>query len=253
MNKAFFYCICLFFVFFLAHNIFAQSSKDSLAAFPFIRFQYSYLLPSGDFEDTYGNTNAIGAALGFKTRSNWQFEMEGSFMFGADIKRKDLLDGIINREGDVTDADGELIKVLTEIRAMSFYASVGKVFPLLGSNKNSGILIQGGFGYLQHQIKVDYRDGEVFQFSDEMLKGYDRLHTGIALRQFIGFQYFGRNNLGNFYLGIEFNQGFTRNRREYNYDTRSFDKNLKTDGLTGFRFGWAIPMRKRTADEFYYY
>jgi hypothetical protein len=110
-----------------------------------------------------------------------------------------------------------------------------------------------GVGYLQHKIKIDYRDGTVYQLSEEMRKGYDRLHTGIATRQFIGYQYFGKRNLMNFYGGFEFNQGFTKNRREFNYDTRSFDKERKFDFLYGFKVGWVIPFRSRETEEFYYY
>lgn len=234
-------------------NVAAQTTQDSSTAFPFVRFQYSYLFPSGDYELTFGNTQTVGGALGFKTKSNWQFELEGSYMFGADVKRKDLLSDIINSAGDVTDADGELVRVILDIRAYSLFASVGKVFSVLGSNKNSGILVQAGVGFLQHRIKVDFRDGEVFQFSDDMLKGYDRLHRGIAFKQFIGYQFFGKKNLANFYLGFEFEEGITKNLREYNYDSREFDTEQKFDLLYGFRLGWAIPIKGRTADDFYYY
>lgn len=241
-------CICFF-----SALLTLNAQTDTANAFPFVRFQYTHLLPSGDYEKTFGNTNAVGGAIGFKTRTNWQFEIEGNFLFGADVKRKDLLSDIINERGDVTDADGELVKLTYDLRGLSFYASVGKVFSLFGNNRNSGILVQAGIGYMQHKIFVDYRDGEVFQLSDNMLKGYDRLHTGLALKQFVGYQYFGNKNLVNFYAGFEFNEAFTKNKREYNYDTRAFDKDQKFDFLYGFRVGWSIPIRQRAAEEYYYY
>lgn len=227
--------------------------RDSSEAFPFFRFQYAYLLPGGDYEDTYGNTSSIGGAFAYKTKSNWQFEIEGAYFFGADIKRKDLLKDIINSTGDVTDADGELVKVIYDMRGLSINASVGKIIPVFNSNKNSGILLQAGIGFIQHRIKIDYRDGEVFQLSDEMLKGYDRLHRGFVLKQFIGYQFFGRKNLFNFYAGLEFNEGFTKNKRQYNYDSRAYDKEQKLDLLHGFKVGWAIPIRSRESEEFYIY
>ena len=240
--------ICLFVSYFSV-----DAQVDSASAFPYVRFQYAYLFPSGDFEKTFGNSNSLGGALGFKTKSNWQFELESGFMFGSDVKRKDLLNDIINDAGNVTDADGELVRIVYDLRGFNLFASVGKLIPVFGKNKNSGFLVQAGIGYLRHKIFVDYRDGKVFQLSDEMLKGYDRLHTGLALKQFIGYQYFGSKNLVNFYAGFEFNQGFTKNRREYNYDTRSFDTDPKTDFLYGFRFGWSIPIRQRASEDFYYY
>lgn len=234
-------------------NAQAEPKTDTSESIPFIRFQYSYLFPSGDFESTYGNSNAVGGAFGYKMANNWQFEVEGNFMFDADIKRRDLLSDITNERGDITDSDGELIKLIYDLRGFSIFASVGKVFPISKGNVNSGILTQVGVGFIQHRIFIDWRDGEVFQLNDEMLKGYDRLHNGIALKQFIGYEFFGRKNLANFYLGFEFQQGFTKNRREYNYDTRSFDKDQKFDFLYGFRIGWSIPFKRRRSEEFYYY
>lgn len=234
----------------------ASQSKeriDSSAAIPFVRFQYSFLFPSGDFETTYGNSSSVGGAIGFKTKSNWQFELEYNFMFGSNIKRKDLLSDIINERGDVTDSDGELLKIVYDLRGYSLYTSVGKVFPISKKNRNSGVLVQAGVGFLQHRIFIDYRDGKAFQLREDMIKGYDRLHNGLALKQFIGYQYFGSKNLINFYIGLEFQEGFTKNRREYNYDTRAFDKEQKEDLLYGLRLGWSIPIRKRSSEDFYYY
>lgn len=232
---------------------FGQLNVDSSVAFPFVRFQYAFLLPGGDFEDTFGNTSDIGGAIGFKTKSNWQFDIESGLFFGADVKRRGLLRDIINDRGDATDSDGELVRVVLEIRGFNIFASGGKIIPISKTNRNSGILIKAGVGYMQHRIKADFRDGEVFQLSDENMKGYDRLHTGIALRQFIGFQYYGTRNLLSFYIGVEFNEGFTINRRGFNYDERAFDTERKQDILSGIRFGWTIPIRDRSSEEFYYY
>lgn len=231
----------------------ADSSKLGGEAFPFVRFQFASFLTGGDFEKSFGNTYSVGGAVGYKTGSNWQIDIESGYFFGADVKRKDMLNGITNAAGDATDLDGELVKLVFDIRAFNVFSSVGKIIPLSNKNQNSGLLIKAGIGYLQHRIKVDFRDGEVFQLSDEMLKGYDRLHTGIALKQFFGYQYYGRSNLFNFYFGLEMMEGFTINRRGYNYDSRSFDTDRKTDLLYGLRFGWTIPIRQRASEEFYYY
>lgn len=245
---------------FCAFQLYAQTSADenneekaNAEGIPFVRFQYQYSAAGGDLEDRYGNINGVGGAFGYKTKSNWEFEIEGNYLFSRNVKVQGLLDDIINSAGDVTDSDGELVKLIYEQRGLSFYASVGKVLNLLSPNPNSGIFIQAGVGYLQHKIKIDYRDGTVFQLNDEMVKGYDRLHSGIAFRQFIGYQYFGKSNLVNFYAGFEFNQAITYNRRKYNYDSRSYDTEQKLDLLSGFKVGWIIPFRSRASEEFYYY
>ena len=246
--------IGLFLVFSSSLICFGQSPVDSSASFPFVRFQYGYFFPGGDFEDTYGNTSEIGGALGFKTKSNWQFDIESGILFGTDVKRDDnLLNGIINEAGNATDSDGELVNLVYEIRSLNAFGSVSKIIPISKRNLNSGLILKVGAGYLQHRIKVDFREGQVFQLSDDNLRGYDRLHTGFALRQFIGYQHYGTKNLLSFYVGFEFNQAFTINRRGYNYDERAFDTSTKNDFLNGFRFGWTIPIRSRKSEEFYYY
>ena len=201
----------------------SKNHRDSSESIPFIRFQYAHLLPSGDFEETFDNSNSVGGAFGFKTASNFQFEIEGNFMFGSRIKRPDLLSSITNQRGDITDSEGELVKIIYDLRGFSIFASAGRVFSFKNTNPNSGILTQ-----------------------------FDRLHSGLALKQFVGYQHFGRKNRYNFYLGFEFQQGFTKNRREYNYDTQSFDKGQKFDLLYGFRIGWSIPIRERASEDFYY-
>lgn len=230
-----------------------KDEKREVEGIPFIRFQYNYSAAGGDLESRYSNIHGVGSAFGYKTKSNWEFEIEGNYLFSRKVKIQGLLDDIINSAGDVTDSDGELVKLVYEQRGLAFYASVGKVLKLLSPNPNSGVFVQLGIGYLQHKIKIDYRDGTVFQLSDEMVKGYDRLHSGVAFRQFVGYQYFGKSNLINFYAGFEFNQALTYNRRQYNYDTRAYDKEQKLDILSGFKVGWVIPFRSRETEEFYYY
>jgi len=240
---------------FLLIGLFSLSSnaQDSTQAFGYVKFQYAYFLPSGDFEERFNNANSVGGEIGYKLFSNWHFSISGAYLFSRDVKVNDLLADVINEAGDVIDSEGELVKITYELRGQSYFAKVGRVFNVLAPNQNSGILVTAGAGYFQHKIKIDYRDGDVFQLSEERLKGYDHLSTGFALQQFVGYQYFGNSNLLNFYAGFEFIQAFTKNRRKYNYDTRSFDTERKSDYLAGFRVGWVIPFRKRRAEEFYYY
>lgn len=232
----------------------AVKAQDSTQAFGFIKFQYAYFLPSGDFEDRYENANSIGGEIGFKNFGNWQLSFSGAYLFSSRVKVNNLLDDVINANGDAIDSDGELVRLTYELRGQSYFLKVGRIFnEFLSPNPNSGFLLTAGVGYLRHRIKVDYRDGTVYQLSEDRLKGYDRLSSGIAFNQFIGYQYYGKSNLFNFYLGLELMQAFTKNRRKYNYDSRSFDAGNKSDYFAGLRFGWVIPFRKRRAEEFYYY
>jgi hypothetical protein len=245
-----YWLLLVFFVSFFDQSSIAQ---DSTSAFPFILFQYNFSSANADMEDHFNTIHAVGGGLGYKTFSNWQFELKADYLFSQNIKSEGLLDNIINEAGDVTDSDGELVKVVYEMKGFTIFAQGGKILPLFQANANSGVFVSAGVGFLHHFIDYDYRDGRVFQLEEDMLKGYDRLTNGFAIRQFVGYQFYGKQNLLNFQLGIESTQGFTRNRREFNYVDRSFDKDLKTDILLGFRACWMIPFKKRRAEEFYYY
>jgi len=239
---------------FLLISISGVKAQDSTQAFGFVKFHFAYFIPSGDFEDRFESANSIGGELGVKTFGNWQVSASGAYIFGNRVRVNNLLSDVINANGDVIDSDGELVRLTYELRGQSYFIKAGRIFnEFLSPNPNSGILVTAGVGYLRHKIKIDYRDGTVFQLSEDRLKGYDRLTSGIAFQQFIGYQFYSKRNLLNFYAGLELVQAYTKNRREYNYDSRSFDKGDKRDYFAGIRFGWVIPFRKRRSEEFYYY
>ena len=54
--------------------------------------------------------------------------------------------------------------------------------------------------------------------SKEYKKGYDRLTNGPAITEGISYLHCGSKRLINFSLGLECTQGFTQNRRDYNFD-----------------------------------
>ena len=64
--------------------------------------------------------------------------------------------------------------------------------------------------------------------------------------------YLSDNRLLNFYFGIEGYQAFTQSVRKLNYDTGLPDTKKRLDMLYGLRFGWILPLYKKTPNEFYY-
>ena len=103
---------------------------------------------------------------------------------------------------------------------------------------------------LQHKIRIE---GAAPQLMGEYKKGYDRLSNGLALGEFIGYVHLGKNHFINFFAGFEIIEAFTKNRRSFNIDTIEKDDTKRLDILSGFKFGWIIPLYRRNADEFYYY
>jgi hypothetical protein len=75
------------------------------------------------------------------------------------------------------------------------------------------------------------------------------LSSGLSINEFVGYFHQSQNRLINFYIGVEFMQAQTYNRRGYNYDQMSYDSYKKSDFSTSFRFGWMIPIYLNTKEE----
>ena len=59
------------------------------------------------------------------------------------------------------------------------------------------------------------------------------------------------NRLLNFYFGFECLEGFTQNRRSYDFDLMSHDSKKRLDILYGARVAWILPLYKKAPAEFY--
>ncbi len=242
--------IFLLFVCFTSHS---QINMDSTVGVSYIKASFGFFTPANDLADRFGNNSTVGGELGIKTKKNYQFAFKMEAIFGGKVYEPSILESLTNEFGQVITKDGQLTTIITEQKGYNFYFTFGKLFNFNGKNKNSGILISAGAGFFSHRINLDYRDGVVLQLSKEMEKGYDRLTNGLSINQFIGYQYFGKNRLINFYAGFEGMQAWTKSKRGFNYDLKQEDNKQRLDALYGFRVGWIIPFYKRTTEEFYYY
>jgi hypothetical protein len=107
-------------------------------------------------------------------------------------------------------------------------------------------------GFMQYKINMFDRDNSFPQLRDEYKKGYDRLTNGVYIEDFIGYNYFAKNKMINFYAGFNFVWGFTEGRRAYLLDLARPDTGNRNDILVGFKFGWVMPIyKKNTEDTFY--
>ena len=123
----------------------------------------------------------------------------------------------------------------------------------MGPNKNSGLLLMGGLGFLQHRIRIENLDNRVPNLNDDYVKGYDRLSNGFAAHQFIGYMHLSNSRRLNFYVGFELNQAWTQNRRGYNFDKQQVDKEKRLDLLYGIKVGWILPLYPKGAQKYFYY
>ena len=139
-------------------------------------------------------------------------------------------------------------------RGINVNVSIGKVIPVLSPNRNSGIFINGGLGYLIHHMRIESNDQVIPVLELNYRKGYDRLTAGVNFHQFIGYAFMANGGFYNFYGGFYAQEGFTKNLRTINFDEPSIPVSNKTrlDVQFGFRLGWMIPFYKRKPKDFYF-
>lgn len=232
-----------------------DESKKKGSVIPSFSAYYAFEIPAGDLATRFGNNHKVGAAFSVKLKTNWVLTLDAGFMFGTNLKEEaySILDGLKTDVGQITSKYGTPGNIMMSERGYTLMFKTGKILPFLQSNDNSGPFIGGGIGFLQHKIRIDNEGNDTPQIYDEYKKGYDHLSNGIAFSEFVGYRHYAKNNMANFYLGIEYSQAITKNRRGYNYNTMEFDNTLRFDALYSLKVGLVIPIVRRTPSEFYTY
>ncbi len=216
---------------------------------------YAYQFSLTDMKATYGkNPSTMGLGLSFKTRQNWIFGFEGSYLWGGYTNNGEpLLRNIMTQSGNIINSYGEYGTVL--LTQSGFYAGVkfGRVFSFSHPNPNSGIVLNIGAGILEHHIRIENRSNNTPPVLGDYKKGYDGLRNGIALRGFIGYQFLSNKKLVNFYGGVEYTFAWTKSRRNYDFNLRGKDNTKYQDSMIGIRVGWILPIYRHAPEEYYYY
>ncbi len=239
----------------IAFTIKAQeTTADSAVAISIFEASLSIHEPGGDLKENFGQSTNINVAFNRKLKTNWTFGGQVSFITGGNVKNEtELVSNIISSSGALA-SDGRTTQISMDERGMNFSLNIGKVYPIFGSNKNSGLWLQFGAGYLYHKIKIEDIDAKSPIFLDEeILKGYDNLSAGPSTSQSIGYIHLSDKKVVNFYVGLEFIQAYTKNLRKYSYQEMKPVSGSKFDSLIGIKIGWVIPTYKRVTDKYHFY
>jgi len=247
--------IIILVIFCISFSGYSQVNVNDSVVSAFIpSFAYSFQIPGGDVATQYGNNSTIGGALMFKTRKNLLFSFNLGFIFGNQIKNADsILRFVETDNGYIIDGNGTYALYSLYERGYNFSFNVGKIINVLNPNPNSGIMLSGGVGYLAHRLNIDVQHETAPQITGDYALGYDRLTSGIALNEFVGYFFMSKTRVLNFYAGFEFYQAFTKSRRDYIFDQMGPDNTTHTDFFYGFKIGWMIPIYDRAPDAYYYY
>ena len=247
------YFISLLFSAFFCSVIFSQVSvKDSSIYTPIVGVSYGYYAPSSNMKERFGNNSTLQLSVDFKTKKQWIFGVNGSYLFGKDVKES-LFDSISSPDGYILNQEGSFADVRLYERGFTISGTVGRLFAFKKPNPNSGLLFTVGVGFMQHKIRIETIGNNVPQLSKEYKKGYDRLSNGILFTENLGYLYLSNNRLVNLYIGFECMQAFTQSRRSFNFDQMKRDDSKRLDILYGGKIAWILPLYKKPPQDFYMY
>lgn len=240
----------------LALGGFAQGEvapKDNRGGVLTLDFAVGGALPHADLADRFGPLGTFGVGADYLTPKDWFVGAEFAFLYNADVKENPLAE-LFNENGQLYGNNLQPARLAYRARGQYYGGRLGRLFQLGPDNTRSGIRVVLGAGLLQHKIRIqEDATAPVPQVVGDYAKGYDRLSNGLALQQHVGYQYLSANRRINFYLGLDFYEAFTRNRRAVDFSTRVPDTTERTDILTGVRAAWILPLYTgKQADEIYY-
>lgn len=235
-------------------NSFSQvfNITDSVLKVSSIQVQFSRHIPGADMKTRFGNSSMLGAGFLHKNKKNifWGFDI--NYLYGNDVKERYVLDSLKTFRGQFITYNGEYGDVRMFERGLSANVKFGKLFPIFNSNKNSGLLVLVGVGFLEHRMHIEVIDQTVKSLGTEYKKGYDRLTNGISTSQFIGYWYMSRNRRINVFAGLDFMQAYTKNRRDWDFHAMRKLDEQRLDLLSGVKMGIVLPLYKRMPKEFYF-
>ena len=235
-------------------HLHAQTAKDTSTVYlPLVTAGYGYYFPGGDMVKRFGENSSVFMNVELKTPGKWLFGVNGSYIFGKEVKDNPFYnitkDNVfINSEGDQTD-------VRMFERGFTVSGTFGKVFATSKKRPGCGFVANLGIGFIQHKIKIEVIGNNLPQLDKDYRKGCDGLANSWFFSQNLGYMFLSNNHLANFYVGFECMQGFTRNRRAYDFQKMLTDTQKRMDVFTGVKIAWILPIYKNVVktDNYYIY
>lgn len=229
--------------------------KDSTRKAFLIDVSAGFAQPAYQLKQRFGPFASIGMAVQYKTLNGWITGLNAAFQFNEKVREKSAINGLITSDGFLIGGDGTLYDLTYQLRSLQLDASLYRIIPGTGHNRNSGVYIGVGLGYLDHRIRYEPEDrnAPLPQLNRENRKGYDRLSGGWMIRPAIGYLFLGNNRLVNFFVRLEHVYAQTNSLRSYQYDQQGPFSEKRNDGYWAWRFGWTLPIYQKPATEYFAY
>lgn len=227
-----------------------KEPEGKLPGVVLIDLAYGMQQPEGDMKKDFFYNFNLGARVGYLLPSNWLFSLNGELIFSDRVKT-DVLAPLRVENGGLLELTG-IVGLAPPLgqRGFAVTAHAGRLFDLGKQPRRHSLEVRLGGGYLQHWIRIRLlnRTEDLPQLDGDYKKGYDRMTSGLALQQYVGYRYMSKSKLINVFIGLDFTEGFTKNRRYWNYDTREADTKPHTDILLGFRAGFTVAFYTYSVD-----
>jgi len=230
-----------------------QSIADTNIRFISFSAQLGVHQAFADLNERFGYGGITGGGVMYKTRNNWTLAGNVGFIFGNQVKEDTILKPLLTDQNIIIGRDGNPADVFLFERGFLISGEVGKIFPVIGPNPNSGLKAALGLGFMQHKIRIQDDMETVPQLAGDYKKGYDRLTFGLMAKQSFGYLNFSNYKFFNYYVGVAFYEGFTQHRRTLNFDTGMPDPRQRFDVIGSIEIRWFFPVYKRQPKDFYFY
>jgi len=225
---------------------------DSILLAGLVQLEYGAVVPLADLSDRFGFHNDIGLQISIKNRKNAIMGAGMQFYFGTSVREDSILKPLQNDAGFIIGTDGFQYTPNLNMRGWSISAHAGKVTGWGAVNPNSGVVLLGAVGFIQHRIDLSFEKEFLPQLGGEYEKGYDRLANGMFVRQYIGYLYSGSERFLNIRAGLEFTESFTASRRDVNLDTGQVPAGNRLDIQAAFKVAWVLPIYENPKLQYYY-
>ena len=218
-----------------------------------ICFDYTFQNPINKLSENFGLNSSLGMSY-LTNKNDILLGVDANFMYGNNVKNDSLLLlNIMTENGFLINSSGELDDILFYQRGWNTHILIGKSFRF-EENYLSGIYVYGGIGYLQHKIRLESNRTYLPQIDENYIKGYDKFTNGISSKLCVNYKYFDKKSSINLYVGLEYINAFTKNRRTYDFELmQEYSKKLKMDQLFGIKAGLIIPINRNNEGKFHFY
>ncbi|MDA8886028.1 hypothetical protein OAD66_05080 [Bacteroidia bacterium] len=226
----------------------AQSEMKTKQAFLF-HPHYAHQIPGGDLKKRFNPFSSIGMGVDFKFKNNWMVGLDYDWFFGNSVIDNGLFSGISGPSGQIIDKNGDFSVMQLNMKGNYVTLNASYLINIPKNEAFSGIIISGGLGVMQHKVDILSAQTTIPQVNSEYEKGYDKLTYGLAIKEFIGYQYSVSKNRYRFRGGIEFNQGFTKGRRTWDFNANKSGLDKRFDTTVAMKIGFIVPVYTKNSED----